>query len=74
MELVSLYQFNESLHWIQKALADPFIMKSFPVWYHKALAECVLMRFSECESSLTWASFYASPEAEPYVETVYRYL
>ena len=62
-ELISLNKFNESLLWAKKAISDPFTTRSFPIWYHKALAECFLDLYSECESSLTWASVYSSPDS-----------
>ena len=62
------------MHWAKKAISDPISSRSFPIWYHKALAECLLNLFSDCENSLTWASVYASSEAEPYLENIYRFL
>jgi hypothetical protein len=60
--------------WAKKALSDPWNARSFPIWYHKAVSECMLKEFSECENSLTWASYYAGDETETYLEDVYRFL
>lgn len=47
-ELMGLNKFNETIKWAKKALLDPWNSRSFSIWYHKAISECVLKDFHEC--------------------------
>ena len=67
VELTRLSQFEEAIAEAWRALESSFNVRSFSIWYHKALSECLLDQYEDCEASLSRASLYASRSTEPYV-------
>jgi hypothetical protein len=59
-ELVMLSRYNETVQESALAVQNAINQRSFSIWYHKALAECLLKELAACEESLNKASLYSN--------------
>lgn len=73
-ELMKLGRFEDVIEKSGAAIESPLNSRSFSIWYHRALSQCIMKQLDDCEGSLRQLTLFSNKYTEGLVASIYSIL
>jgi hypothetical protein len=71
---MKLGRFEDVIEKSGAAIETTLNSRSFSIWYHRALSQCIMRQLEDCESSLIQATLYTNKYTEGLIGSIYSIL